>query len=381
LKAERVFFFLKKKEAKKTLFLLHSTSGGQSRTIREVWIDARNNLLANPKFQAFAAKFPLTRPIAQREARALFDLCAGFVYAQILSACVDLKLFESLAQTPRTAESLAMNCKMPAEKLDILLAAAASLRLLEKTGEKYRLGPLGAALRGNPGLPAMIAHHKLFYADMADPVALLRGQTSPALAKFWPYQGAGDSQKYSAIMAATQTMVAAEILAAYDFGRHKTVLDAGGGTGAFLSALHQKHPHIERHLFDLPDVVASAKPGITAHGGDLLGADLPTGADLITLIRVLHDHSDESALKILRNVRAALPPGGTLLVAEPLAGTKGAEPVGTAYFGFYLLAMGSGRPRTGAQLRALLSAAGFKNITQPRTAQPLITSVLLAKAA
>jgi demethylspheroidene O-methyltransferase len=378
---ERVFFFLKKKETKKTLFLLHSTSGGQSRTIREVWIDARNNLLANPKFQAFAAKFPLTRPIAQREARALFDLCAGFVYAQILSACGDLKLFESLAQTPCTAESLAMNCQMPAEKLDILLAAAASLRLLEKTGEKYRLGPLGAALRGNAGLPAMIAHHKLFYADMADPVALLRGQTSPALAKFWPYQGAGDPQKYSAIMAATQTMVAAEILTAYDFSRHRTVLDAGGGTGAFLAALGQKYPHLERHLFDLPDVVASAKPGISAHGGDLLAGKLPTGADLITLIRVLHDHSDESALKILRNVRAALPTGGTLLVAEPLAGTKGAEPVGAAYFGFYLLAMGSGRPRTGAELSSLLSTAGFKNITQPRTAQPLITSVLRAKAA
>jgi len=355
--------------------------GSKTRTFREVWIDARNNLLANPKFQAFAAKFPLTRPIAQREARALFDLCAGFVYAQILSACIELNLFELLAQNPNSAENLAARCQIPAEKLEILLAAAASLRLLQKGAKEYRLGPLGAALRGNPGLPAMIAHHKLFYADMTSPVALLRGQTSPALAKFWPYQGAGEPENYSSIMAATQTMVAAEILAAYDFGRHKTVLDAGGGTGAFLSALHQKHPHIERHLFDLPDVVASAKPGITAHGGDLLGAELPTGADLITLIRVLHDHPDDSALKILRNVRAALPPGGTLLVAEPLAGTKGAEPVGAAYFGFYLLAMGSGRPRTGAELSALLSAAGFKNITQPRTAQPLITSVLLAKAA
>ena len=29
-----------------------------------------------------------------------------------------------------------------------------------------------------------------------------------------------------------------------------------------------------------------------------------------------------------------------------MAGTPGAEPIGDAYFGFYLLAMGSGRPRT-----------------------------------
>ena len=48
---------------------------------------------------------------------------------------------------------------------------------------------------------------------------------------------------------------------------------------------------------------------------------------------------------------AALPPGGTLLLAEPMAGTPGAEPVGDAYFGFYLLAMGSGRPAHAGRAR------------------------------
>ena len=39
------------------------------------------------RFQRFAASFPLTKPIAQRQSQALFDLCAGFVYAQVLQAC------------------------------------------------------------------------------------------------------------------------------------------------------------------------------------------------------------------------------------------------------------------------------------------------------
>ena len=38
-----------------------------------------------------------TSPIAERNARALFDLCAGFVYSQILFACVQLDLFRLLA--------------------------------------------------------------------------------------------------------------------------------------------------------------------------------------------------------------------------------------------------------------------------------------------
>ncbi len=362
---------MNKKEAKKTLLIRWDKARGYV-------IERRNRILANPQFQSFAAKFPLTRPIARREARALFDLCAGFVYAQILSACVELNLFESL---PATTEELAKTVQIPAPKLDSLVVAAISLRLLQKTGATIRLGPLGAALRGNPGLPAMILHHKLFYADMANPVALLRGETDPALARFWPYQGGGDAENYSVIMAATQTMVAAEILAAYNFSRHRQVLDAGGGTGVFLAALHTRHPHIERCLFDLPAVVAQASPGLRAIGGDLLTGPLPTGADLITLIRVLHDHPDESVLQILRNVRAALPTGGTLLVGEPLSGTKGAEPVGAAYFGFYLLAMRSGRPRTFEELSTLLDTAGFTRVRRHRTSQPLITSVITASVA
>ena len=60
----------------------------------------------SPRFQRWAAAFPLTRPIAQRRARALFDLCAGFVYAQVLLACVQLRLFEILAEGPQTVGSL-----------------------------------------------------------------------------------------------------------------------------------------------------------------------------------------------------------------------------------------------------------------------------------
>jgi demethylspheroidene O-methyltransferase len=97
-------------------------------------------------------------------------------------------------------------------------------------------------------------------------------------------------------------------------------------------------------------------------------------------VRVIHDHDDAAALAILRAARAALPAGGTLLLAEPMAGTAGAEAMGAAYFGFYLLAMGSGRPRDVAALTALLEAAGFVAVRRRRTATPLLTGVLVARA-
>ncbi|MEN0075545.1 MAG: methyltransferase, partial [Paracraurococcus sp.] len=58
--------------------------------------DLREGLVADPRFRRWAARFPLTRPVARRRTRALFDLCAGFVYSQVLLACVRLRLCELL---------------------------------------------------------------------------------------------------------------------------------------------------------------------------------------------------------------------------------------------------------------------------------------------
>ena len=119
----------------------------------------------------------------------------------------------------------------------------------------------------------------------------------------------------------------------------------------------------------------------TAYGGSFFDDPLPVGADIATLVRVLFDHSDERALAILKAVRRALPPDGTLLIAEPMAGTPGAEAMGDAYFGFYLLAMGKGRSRSAADLTALLHQAGFDRVCLLATPMPLQTRVLTARPA
>jgi demethylspheroidene O-methyltransferase len=143
-------------------------------------------------------------------------------------------------------------------------------------------------------------------------------------------------------------------------------------------------------LFDLPPVAARARARFaaaglaaraTAVGGDFLSDPLPEGADVVSLVRVIHDHNDDAAHKILRAVRRALPVGGTLLLAEPMAATAGAEPVGDAYFGFYLLAMQRGRPRTAGELGELLRCAGFSRSRLLPTRLPLQTSLLVARAA
>lgn len=370
---------------------LPAAPGPSWRTLRDRW-------LAHPGFRRWASRFVLTRPVARRRARELFDLVAGFVYSQVLLACVRLKVFDLLAEGPLTPAAAASRLGLDETAAERLLEAAASLRLTERRGAgRYGLGPLGATMVGNGALEAMVEHHAALYADLADPVALLRGErTEAALARCWPYAGAdvpaaaspGQVAGYSALMTASQPLVADEILDAYPLAGHRCLLDVGGGEGGFLAAAARRTPALRLMLFDLPAVADRARQRLAAAGlddraetigGDFLRDPLPLGADVISLVRVVHDHDDAAALHLVRAAFAALPPGGTLLLAEPMAGTAGAEPMGAAYFGFYLLAMGSGRPRSAAELGALLGAAGFTGVRTRATGVPLQASLLVAR--
>ena len=229
----------------------------------------------------------------------------------------------------------------------------------------------------------MVEHHNLLYGDLADPVALLRGETSSrGLGAFWAYAETGHASElrpertaaYTRLMAASQAMVAREVVAEFPFRRYRRLLDVGGGDGSFLEAVASTAPDLELELFDLPAVAAEAgarfaRTGLasraTAVGGDFRHDALPSGADLASLVRVLHDHDDEDVTGLLAAVWQALSPGGTILVAEPMADTAGAERVGGAYFGFYLLAMGQGRARSPAELGGSAAARGLRRHRTP----------------
>ena len=358
----------------------------------------RNALLANPRFHSWAASFPLTRPIARSRARDVFTITTGFVYSQVLLACVQLGLFEKLRAGPRSIDQLAVDLDLPRKGAERLLKAADSVGLLELRGpETYGLGRHGAALLGNPGIGKMVAHHAIFYADLMDPVAMLRAQGSREtnLSRYWAYalsekpgglapEATGD---YTALMSASQTLVAEEILDAYSLKPHRCLMDVGGGNGTFLIEAAKRAPDLQIKLFDLPSVAERAKANFaqhglsaraTAYGGSFSTESLPRGADIISLVRIVHDHDDDAVKNLLAAARAALPPGGTLLIAEPLAGTPGAEPMGEAYFGFYLMAMGSGRPRTRDELETMLLQAGFARVRHVATRMPLQTSLIAA---
>lgn len=357
-------------------------------------------VFASRTFQSFAARVPGLRRIARAEGEAIFDLVAGFVHSQVLLALVEMDVLRKVQGGPKSAEALARSCGLPADKMQVLLRAGAALRLLHLGRDgRFGLTLRGASVLSVPGLEAMILHHRAFYQDMADPVALLKGESETELSRFWPYvfgaAGAVDPKvtaQYSSLMADSQVLVAEDTLRMVDFSRFRRVLDIGGGTGAFLSALGAAFPKVERMLFDLPVVLdglrqkvplgkVSTFPDsqIALHPGSFRDDPLPLGADCITLNRVLYDHSDSTVAGLLAKVHAALPESGVVVISEPMLAENAPNRATDAYFALYTLAMQTGRTRSAAEIGALLSAAGFRDIQILPGYRPFVTSVVTAQ--
>ena len=352
-------------------------------------------LIASRRFQSWAARFPLTRRIARKDGEKLFDLVSGFVYSQVLLAVVELRLLPTLMAGPMSATDLAKGTDLTADRMEILCDAAVALGLLTKRRALYRPGRLGAAMQGVPGLEAMIRHHGAFYRDLEDPVALIAQQKDTELAQFWPYVfGAAQAEDpdtartYSDLMAQSQVLVAEDTLARVDLRDAKTVLDIGGGTGAFLRAVGARHKKPALHLFDLaavvPDATAQfAQAGlserVTITPGSFRDNPLPQGADVISLVRVLYDHADETVAALLSKIYDTLPKEGRLIVSEPMAGGDIPTRSGDGYFAFYTLAMQTGRARSPHKIKQMLSDAGFKTITDQGSSRAFVTHVIEAR--
>jgi demethylspheroidene O-methyltransferase len=354
--------------------------------------------VSDARFQRFVARTPLLRGIARRQAAALFELCAGFVNAQVLYASVRLGLLEALRAGALSLADLQRRCALSEAPLRLLLAATDELKLTEpRGGECCGLGMLGAALLGNAAVLRMIEHQPLMYEDLREPIALLQGTAAPGeLARYWAYAGNALPQQldeaaigsYTSLMSATQSLVAEDLLDAYLFRQHHCVLDVGGGEGTFLRALGLRLPKLKLMLFDLPAVAERARSRLGAaglgsraqvYGGDFTSTALPLGADVVTLVRVLHDHEDASVRALLQSVRRALPCGGRVVIAEPMRGLRRSVPAAERYLDFYLLAMGQGRVRSAAELIEFLRAAGFVGARQHATAQPWQCAVVSAR--
>ncbi len=148
---------------------------------------------------------------------------------------------------------------------------------------------------------------------------------------------------------------------ALPWGDVRSVCDVGGGSGATLEVLLGFHLHLEGELYDLPQVIKDSKLSAgplaarcRTTGGDFFEA-IPKGHDRYLALAVIHDWDDARALKILRQIREAMPRSGRLFRVENVLGER--SDGFTEASDLMMLALASGRERTRGEFSALFQQA------------------------
>jgi hypothetical protein len=305
-------------------------------------------------------------------------LVEGYQVSQAIHVATTLGIADLIADGSRTSDELAQATQSHPPTLYRLLRALASVDVLrELDGRRFELTPLGERLRSDVpdsiAAQAALAGRPPYWQAWAELLHSVRTGENAFRhvhnTDVWAYRSSRPDENaiFDRAMTSLSRRSNAAILAAYDFGRFRAVIDVGGGNGALLAAILAAHPRLEGLLFDQPHVVAHApallvEAGVADRcrvaGGDFF-ASVPSGADVYVLRAVIHDWEDEQALRILAVVRQAIGHDGTLVLIERVIAPPN-EGRDAKFSDLNMLVATGGRERTGEEFATLLDAARFK---------------------
>ncbi len=312
-----------------------------------------------------------------RPSARMLTLINGYLVSQALYVAATLGIADRLADGARDAEDLAQVTGTQAEPLYRLLRALAAVGVFhEDDGRCFSLTEMGACLRSDAPEPvgAWAANIGRPYVWAATGELLHSVRTGESGFRHthgtdpWDYRSdrPNESAIFDRAMADLSRRAAADVVAAYDFGGFRRIVDVGGGSGMLLATILAANPSAKGVLFDLPHVVAGGPKVLEAAGvmdrcecvGGSFREGVPAGADAYVLKSVLHDWNTDDARAVLLACRAAMPAGAKLLVVEHVVGPPNQRPA-SKFTDLNMMVMLGALERTEDEFAALFAAAGF----------------------
>src|SRR5262245_113153 len=321
----------------------------------------------------------------------VLDLLEGFRRSKVLFAAVALGVFDALEGGPKSLAALAKDVGANADALERLLDAAVGLQLLRRSAAGYENTPAAAAYlcRSSPRRVTGYINYSndvlwKLWANLEDAVRegthrwqQTYGWEGPIFAHF--FRTEDSKREFLMGMHGYGVISSPQVVATFDLGRFRRLVDLGGATGHLAVAACQRYPTLRGVVFDLPDAVPLAREVVAASpvadrvevvAGDFFTDPLPDG-DLYALGRILHDWTVEKILRLLGRVFERLPPGGALLIAEKLLTEDKTGPRWAQMQSLNMLVCTEGKERTLTEYEAILKRVGFAEVTGCRTPSPL----------
>lgn len=317
---------------------------------------------------------------------AIFQMATGYWLSQAIYVAAKLGIADLLKDGSKSCAELAVAASVDGRSLFRLMRALSSVGIfVALPNDRFALSNVGRELRSDvPGSQRAIAitlgeiHYqawgKLLHSvqtgypafDNAFGTGLFEYLQNNAEAANTFHEGMTD----------VASMVAYAVLMAYDFSGISSMVDIGGGEGAFLRKILELHPEIDGTVFDLEPALKKAqhpngttfRSGCSAVAGNFFES-VPEGADAYIMSDVIHDWNDDQCVTILKNCRKAMSKKGRVLVVEMVV-PEGDAQCFSKLLDVNMLVMTKGQERTRSEYNALFDAAGYKLTRIFRTVAP-----------
>ncbi|WP_321800160.1 methyltransferase [Burkholderia sp. BCC1988] len=307
----------------------------------------------------------------------LLEQMMEYCYSAALRAAAAIGIADHLVEKPKTAAELARDTNTDEGKLYRVLRLLASrgvFRLSDKG--QFELTPSAEYLcsKRPQSLRAgiMMLGDDTFWKPLADLAEIVKSaDENPVFQRlfggtFFEYW-AKHPQSLTHFHVGMSSMSSFEnqlLVRAYEFPKGATVVDVAGNKGDVLLQVMQENPTTRGVLFDQEHIVPS-------HRLNELGDDtrwetvagnyfesIPAG-DVYVLKYILHDNSDTDCVRILRNIRKAIRPGGRVIIMDPVIPEENVEHPGKLMDMLVMAIYAVGQERSEPHFRRLLSEAGF----------------------
>lgn len=305
------------------------------------------------------------------------DALLGFQKTGAVKAAVELDVFSAIGQVGATARDIAARTGAAERGVRILCDYLTVHGLLHKVGERYTLTPSSAVFldRVSPACMASVtgflASPEMIGMFLDDPTAFVRAGGSPGLANLAPEHPVW--VKFARAMVPFMAPTAQGIAARLAVGRApKAVLDIAAGHGMFGIAIAQAVPQAQVTAVDWAPVLAVAQENATRAdvaaryrtiAGSAFDVDWGTGYDVVLLPNFLHHFDRTDCISLLAKARAALAPGGRVLLVEMVPDEDRVSPPFAASFALMMLGTTpSGDAYTARELEGMAREAGFAKV-------------------
>lgn len=302
-------------------------------------------------------------------------IASSYRLSQLIYACASLGIPDVLDTGPRSNVEVAAVLGLDPELVGRLLRAAASEGVVAFSDGMYAINEFSRQLCSTgDSMRDFVLGWSVFrpgyvgFAHLDDAVRTAKSGVELAYGEpFHSYLRThrDEAARYEAAMESTVDGFRAAA-AAYDFARFGTVVDVGGGQGAFLVAIIERTPKTRGVLFDLPDVVASAPwrlspypeaDAISIVGGDMFD-DVPAGGDAYVFSTVLRCFDDDECVKVLTVCAERMAADGRILALEMVM-PDGIPPSPRGLADLQALVVYGGKDRTQAEWTELFARAGY----------------------